>query len=30
MLTDDLAFLAEYSDIEGKDDFLGFELIYTF
>jgi hypothetical protein len=30
MITDDLAFLAEYSDIEGTDDFIGFELIYTF
>ena len=31
MITDDLAFLAEYSDISGTDnDFIGLELIYTF
>ena len=31
MITDDLAFLAEYSDISGTNaDFIGFELIYTF
>ena len=30
MITDDLCFLGEYSDIEGEDEFVGLELIYTF
>jgi len=30
MVTDDLALLAEYSDIEGQTDFFGIEAIYTF
>ena len=30
MVTDDLALLAEYSDIEHSDEFVGIELIYTF
>jgi hypothetical protein len=30
MVTDELALLAEYSDIEDDDEFYGIELIYTF
>jgi hypothetical protein len=30
MVTDSLALLAEYSDIEDQDEFFGVEIIYTF